>query len=592
MDVSAPLGTGALNEYLDNIESESSRATKEYRQDWEELIRWYRGLQWQQKLPSHRIPFTANYTNVTVKRLVALMTDTKPTIDVHSRASGLSELTGEVLVPALRALWDEQGCDQRFAGSVLPLSIITGACGVNIGFDPTVGSLGEISINIVDPRSMILDPAVTRTVDLDHAEYSGFQTVVSLSRLRQLFPRAAMDVKPDAQVSRFLDRQQGVGSGIDSPGHRIVAKILRQGATESYAVPRVRVQEFFIRDTRTVKEFPKEFQEHCFERGLTLDDMPWPGGRRIVRAGENKKILYDGPNRYIDGKTPLVMYDWGLETEHPWGASEVKLIKSLQAILNKLGSSIVENAIKMNNNIWIGDRDALEKREWGELNDAPGLLVKVKPGRTLRRESAPALPGSVFQMLQWIVNTIDMLTGLVDVTQGRRPVGVVSSHAIEALNLSAQALIRLQTRKFENFLERVGQRLIARIFQFYTSDRIMHQLGPGGKWREFRFERDKLIKHAALLPDEEGKLVHRPFNYMTDLDLLKFVITPGSSMAITRLQKGQMSMGLYGSGLVPGVQVLRALEWDDPEGTVQQARAEAAAGATSIGNTKRGRIPA
>jgi hypothetical protein len=264
------------------------------------------------------------------------------------------------------------------------------------------------------------------------------------------------------------------------------------------------------------------------------------------------------------------MFDWGLEVEHPWGDSEVTLIKSLQAILNKLSSAITENAIKMNNNIWIGDKDALEKHEWNMLNDAPGLLVKLKQGRTLRRESPPALPGSVFQMLQWIVTVIDTLTGLVDATQGRRPVGIVSSNAIEALNLSAQVLVRLQTKKFESFLQRLGLRMIARIFQFYTADRLMHLVGPSGKLTEFHFKREQLIGGKITLPDGTT----RDFDVYSDLRDLTFRVTPGSSMAVTRQQKGQMAMALAQAGYIPREEVLKALEWDNPEELTQKAMAE------------------
>ena len=570
-----PLREDALNEYLDNIVSESQQAKKEPSKHWDEYMRYYNGDQWQTRLPSHRIPVTANYTAVTVKRLAALITDTKPNIEVKSYVSGLKDLTEPVLTPTIRANWDEQGYDQKLAGGLLPISIILGSCAAIVTYDRDIGPYGNIGLPIIDPRSLILDPTVQRPADLDQAEYSGYQTVMSLSKIRQLFPDHGKSVEPDPTVSRFLDNATGSGaSGFMSPGHRFFTRTPHQSLTASYAVPRARLQELYINDPRTVGELPVEAQEHFMSRGLTRDDLAWPGGRRIVRAGVNNKILIDHPNPYIDRKTPIVMYDWGLQTEHPWGSSEVAMIKSLQAVLNKLSSSIIEKAVKMNNNIWIGDRDALEKKEWADLNDAPGLLVKVKPGRTLKRESAPALPGSVFQMIQWLVNTIETLTGLVDVTQGKRPVGLVSASALESLNLAAQTLIRYQARKFEAFLERVGKRMIARIFQFYDSDRIMHMLGQDGAWQDYSFERRKMMA---------GSVDGQPFDVFKHLHLLGFLITPGSSMAITRIQKAQLSMALFDKTLVPGENVLRSLEWNDPKGTVQQARAEAMMGMQNPG---------
>lgn len=576
-----PLREGPLNEYLDSLEQESQQAKSEPGKNWDEYMRYYNGEQWQSRLPSHRIPVTANYTSVTVKRLAALITDTKPNIEVHSYVSGLKAVCQEILTPTIRANWDEQGYDQKFAGGVIPKSIILGACACAITYDNSIGPYGNIGMPVIDPRSLIIDPNVVRTADLDQAEYSGHQTVLSLGKLRQAFGDPAKFVEPDPTVSRFLDRNGSSGGGsLISPAHRFLGRTSGTGSMAAYAIPRARVQEFFINDHRTVGELPVDVQEMFFKNGLTRDDLAWPGGRRIVRAGSNKKVLIDHANPYIDRKTPIVMYDWGLNTENPWGSSEVGLIKSIQAVMNKLASSIVENAVKMNNNIWIGDRDALEKTEWKDLNDAPGLIVKVRPGRTLRRESAPALPGSTFQMIQWLTQTMNTLTGLEDVTQGRRPVGLVSSNAIEALNLAAQTLIRYQARKFENFLERVGKRMIARIFQYYSSDRLMHMLGQDGAWKEYAFERQRMI--AGLNVDG------RPFDVFRDLDLLSFRVTPGSSMAISRLQKAQLSLSLAERNYIPASDVLRALEWDDPVGTVQQARAEAAMGMNQTGESSSG----
>lgn len=583
-----PIHAGPLNEYLDGIVRESKKAQEDYanRAGWGNLVKFARGAQWEKALPTYRIQFQANLTQVSLRRLTALMTDTKPTFEVHSRAPELADIAKNILTPTIKANWDEGSYDQKLS-TIIPIAATIGSCGARVVFDPTIGPFGDIDTVITDPRSIILDPSVRSSSDLDRALYSGYQEEVSASRLKYLYPDDYHRIKYDtSSSSEYVDGDgasgvSGISGPVRFPGHRSLMATLRGRTGTDRFVPRVSVQHFFIQDDRLVGDLPVEFQEICIQMGKTVDDKVWPHGRRITRAGTNNIVVADGPNPYIDGKSPLVLFDWGLETEHPWGSSEVALIQPLQAILNKLGSAITENAIKMNNNIWIGDRDALEKDEWKKLNDAPGLIVKLKPNRVLRRESAPALPGSVFQMIQWLVNMIDTLTGLVDVTQGRRPVGVVSGHAMEALNLSAQTTIRLQTRKLEEFIERMGQRMVARIFQYYTSDRLMHILGYGNKWEEFRFQRDKLIGNTFTIPDGAGGMKEEKFSparpdFARYLGLMQFRVTQGSSMAITRLQKGQLALALGSQAYLPREEVLRALEWDDPEGTTKKALAEMA----------------
>lgn len=580
-----PLEHGPLNEYLDGLVRESKKAQEDNadRAKWSERIKFARGVQWESSIPTYRIPFQANLTSVALKRLTAMMTDTKPTFEVQSRVPELAEMTRDILTPAVKANWDERSYSQKLA-TIIPKAATMGSCGARVIFDPNIGAYGDIDTVITDSRSIILDPSVRSASEVDDAQYSGYQEEIPASRLRYLFPDQYDRIKYDtSSSSEYVGEsgEAGVGGPIKFPGHRSLTAALRGRSGTERFVPRVSVQNMYIQDDRVVGDLPVAFQEVCINNGLTVDDKVWPRGRRIVRAGTNNVILEDGSNPFIDGKTPLVLLDWGLETEHPWGSSEVALIQSLQAILNKLGSAIVENAIKMNNNIWIGDRDALEKNEWKKLNDAPGLIVKLKPNRVLRRESAPALPGSVFQMIQWIVNMIDTLTGLVDVTQGRRPVGIVSGNAVEALNLSAQTMIRLQTKKLEGFIERIGQRIVARIFQYYTSDRLMHILGYGNKWEEFRFERDRLLGNFINVPDGRGGMLQEEFNpvrpnFAQHLGLMQFRITPGSSMAVTRLQKAQLAMALGAQQFIPREDVLRALEWDDPVGTTKKALSEAA----------------
>jgi hypothetical protein len=591
-----PLTSVELNAYLDNLELESLQSVKSVSKEWDDHLKYYKHKQWPERIPSHRQMFTANLCKLTVARKTAIITDIKPTIEVKAQAHGLEELAEQVVTPVMRANWDEQGYGQKLANGIIPMAMVFGCCPVNVCYDPSLDNgRGDMTIEPIDPRSFFLDPAVVRAVDIDRAEYAGFKTVKSLREIRTLFPDRGHLVAADSTLSRFLESQPRV-STLESPVQSALrtAAFGRQGAggtPVSYAIDRAGIEEFLLQDSRVIGELPRELQERAFAQGRTLNDLAWPGGRRVVRAGPNKVILFDGPNPYIDNKIPYEMFDWGVEFEHPWGESELAMIKSLQNIVNKLGAAIVENAIKMNNMIWVGDKDALLPHEWNQLSDAPGLQVKVKPQRVLRREGPPALPSSVFQLMQFCINLIDTLTGLVDVTQGRRPVGIVSAHAVEALTMAAQTLIRLQAYKLEKFIERIGQKLVARFFQFYTTDRVKYLLGPGEQLMAYHFERKRLFDAQLVESGPEGA-TERPFEPTRDFADLRFKVMQGSSLASTRIQRAQVAGMLHQGGIVPAVDVLRALDWPDPEGTVQKARQENMAAGLLAGTAgQRGKGP-
>src|SRR5436309_1153901 len=126
-----PLSVDALNGALDELLTEHHTATKDIQKEWDDDLKFFRGQQWQGRLPKHRIPFTANLLNVNIKRKIGLITDTKPTIDVYARAHGLEDLAQNLITPTVRAIWDEQSFSEKLANGVLPFSMIFGSCPVN-----------------------------------------------------------------------------------------------------------------------------------------------------------------------------------------------------------------------------------------------------------------------------------------------------------------------------------------------------------------------------------------------------------------------------------------------------------------------------
>ena len=95
---------------------------------------------------------------------------------------------------------------------------------------------------------------------------------------------------------------------------------------------------------------------------------------------------------------------------------------------------------------------------------------------------------------------------------------IVTGPAIEGLQLAVEGAIRTAARRMEEFVQRIGQKLISRAFQYFTSDRIFHFVGDSGDWREFEFERRNLLitidnetgQPRARTPEEMQK-AHRDF---------------------------------------------------------------------------------
>jgi hypothetical protein len=148
---------------------------------------------------------------------------------------------------------------------------------------------------------------------------------------------------------------------------------------------------------------------------------------------------------------------------------------------------------------------------------------------------------------------MEKLSGITEVTEGRRPGQVTSGVAIESLATMAQTTIRLKARQIEALIQRMGQKLIPRIFQFYTTDRVFNFVGShDGKINKYQFQRE-LIRQKLK---KDGPSAFRDY-------ILKVV--PTSSLAMTKWQKGLMATQLYQLGLIDEKAALDTLEFPNRE---------------------------
>ena len=149
---------------------------------------------------------------------------------------------------------------------------------------------------------------------------------------------------------------------------------------------------------------------------------------------------------------------------------------------------------------------------------------------------------------------------------------IVTGPAIEGLQLAMEGSIRTASRKMEEFISRIGQKLISRILQYWTSDRLLYLIGDDSKWRSFEFHRSKLLMTqdpttGKLRPrsTEEIQKAYRDF---------RFAVEPGSSLAVTKVQRAMMKSELAKVGRMRWTKVLEELGIENPEEEIQKAQEE------------------
>ena len=519
-------GENKLIKYLDSLYIEGAGARAKASQNWEQGIEAIKGNVWPQRRPKYKINAVMNFLAQIIERKAAILTDSRPTITVVSRKQ-MDDPVADILQKVIEGILDEKNFEQKITEFVM-LEQYFGFALFNTCYDKSLDyGNGDIDLVVIDPRCFIFDPFVTRSWNLQYGEYCCLETVKPTELLREQYRSRRDDIKADLTTTEIKS---------DSLIHKVrdLFQLNQDKPKErSSVIPRSIVRDWWIRDRTT-------------RRG---DALAYPNWRHIIIAGGVP--VEDGANPYADGNHPFDGMEWGFNVDSPYGFNEINNLENPQIMFNKLLATVLENAILLGNGIWVGEENALSKEGWDRLTNEPGSKVKIRKGTMLRREPAPPLPNYMIETLNLLVMGLEKLSGITEVTEGRRPGQITSGVAIEQLALMAQTTIRLKARQLEGLLQRIGQKLISRIFSYYTTDRVFTLVGEGGI-KQYHYERAKL-KEALR---ERGSNVFQDY---------QFRVVPASSLAMTKWQKGLIATQLYQLGLIDQEAALDALEFPNRE---------------------------
>jgi hypothetical protein len=571
-----PATGSALIGRLDELDNEGKRWIQKWSASWRGDIEQARGNQWGD--PKNEPMFLANYISNLLLKKQALLTESKPQLDVLVRSPGLYN-TSLVLRDTIKALWDELGFQITLEQSATYLETLGHFFWKTI-WDPTaLYGLGDIAVQAIDPRLIRVDPSIVHIYDIQQAQYIIEDEIVPLSWVMQHYPKTANQVSPNANLSML-----GADSAERGFFRRWVYK--RHADVKDSAVPRVWIRRYWVKDP-----------------AMGDDDKPlFPGGRLVVRTGDDV-ILNPNPeteqqNPYFDGQHPYDMMDNRPDIDHPFGRSEVQDLKRLQEAMNRIGHTFVRGMVK--NVDWvISDANALTPDTIAALKQLEQVVIEKGAGREVNRVPATQPSQVELAAIQALIGIMKEVSGVSDDPMGgaKGRVEMRSGAQLEGLQSAAQLLVRFQARRLEYFFERVGQKLISRIFQFYTTDRIL-SYADADKVKTYNFEKDKLraeIMAQALVAVKErfendkakAEANGDPPPKASDAEALgaddillaikgawrKFSmkIIPYTSLYQTRAGRASLKMQMAEMMYLPASEVLAELGFDNPKELMQQA---------------------
>ena len=482
--------------------------------------------------------FDCNFVGAFIDRMVAQLTDNRPIIRLENRKAGISKVARSV-EKVIQCVWDESKV-QRGLFKLANNAAVNRSAGLYTGFDTETDTP---VVELLRIAQVLVDPNVVESGQLDSAEYVRIERVMPLAEIRAKFPGRGSLVKSDVNISQIGQEPKKRTSMLDG---------LRSTTATRDTIPRARVYEWFIQDRAT----------------SDTGDRLFPSYRRIICSDD--VVLWDGPNPFWDGRIPVDWFDWMVDPEHIWGHGESARLRKMQLAFNQLIDGLIENQLLTNIISIVGDADSLPPEMWKKLQNIKSSLLLQKKNRNSTLNVTPPQPfgQDKIQIARSIFTYAQLLTGVTDVTLGDAPGSLQSGLAIEGLQEGANLMTRARASRLEDLMNRVGQKLISRVFQFVTSDRVFTMVGPTAEAVAYAMARSELF-----INDKGQPMTQADQRYA--LRFMRFSVIPGSSAPGSRLARARMMAELVKLGAASRRDVLQAADFQDPDDMLKRAEEDA-----------------
>lgn len=197
--------------------------------------------------------------------------------------------------------------------------------------------------------------------------------------------------------------------------------------------------------------------------------------RVYVWAGQT--LLKEEVNPYDHGSHPYVVWfdgeDSGADNCYYRGVGSVEEIEPLQDRSDRLDMKIMQHiSLVANRQKFVSRQSGLNA---SMVDNTEGRVYDVNGDaqRAVYYDNPPALSQEVYVYRDATDLAIQMVSGIADVTMGRRPVGVTAGKAMQTLKDSADTRLEEKAESLALAIEKVGQLLLSNILQFFDGERLI-----------------------------------------------------------------------------------------------------------------------
>lgn len=354
--------------------------------------------------------------------------------------------------------------------------------------------------------------------DIVAVDFSTFYPDPRIKDFKRMHRMGAVIQRTRQPLEYFCERWEKKGKMVrpDNEGEEVFDETVSNwGHSENSRRETCGLLEYWYRGlprmmTKEDKELFRELGESALERGVdpseyyakAKGDMEGVHCIYVSTSGvflEHKSYVYD------HGQYPFVARTLYPLEGNVWGKGFIRDMIKPQIFLNRYSEIIMDTLGKQGGSAIMYEEGAITKpRTWAEQRGLPGAMLPVAPGQMAKVQELQGVnvPGSLFNIIDHQMLTIQKITGQFDSANGQASATVTSGEQAKALMAAAGTRLNIASDVITDALEEMFMMEVELIAQFYTTERIARVNG-----RKVSVGRNTIIskvQDVEYTPDEIG----------------------------------------------------------------------------------------
>jgi hypothetical protein len=556
---------------------ESGKKNRDTYNNFDATRDYFLGKQWRVKRPKYRSSPVANICWPIIQSTVPILTDTSPSFSLVGRDPSDYDF-GEVMSKCVTAWWNRRSMDNVIVEACIDLCQYRFSVAKILWNDDLETGEGDVEVTVIDPRNVLFpDFAEDFNKKCPWVVHLMKKTV---GEIKRKYPDSASEISGTGTSNIAATAKNAAYSGTPVDTWPITRKddgtaSAIPGAAGLKEHDQVEIAEVWVDDYAT--------EERDLAEGKKETVLKWPNGKIITLIPEKRVLLQVKPNPYLHGQKPFIRFIDHIVPRQLPGVGEIEPIMEMQDLINKNLAAIYDIFNLTGNPVWVIDDDSGVDAD--NLTNSIGAVITKKPNSHVERLPAPDINPGRCNFHGQLLSLSEQISGIHDVTQGRKPVGITAAEAINSLQEAAQTRIRLKERQLRTSLAQLGYQVSSLMMQFYRAPRVVRLTGDNN-WPEYfefyireadnnlmQYVMQKYTRGADGNFQKEGTAqIGNPSKGEFDISVVS-----GASLPWLKEKRGSMAMDLFKMQVIDDQELLDSLDWPKKEAVLKRMQDKKAA---------------